>query len=690
MPCCVFSNDRLLLKKANYRSIARNTIIMFCLAVGIKLSAATVIPLNRGWYFNCGYESQSSGKVMVDLPHTWNAADAMFGNTDYYRGMANYSRYITLPPADEGQRVFLRINAAQTVADVYLDNHFISQHKGGYTAFTIELTPYIRTGTKQKLDIRVSNAQTMEIAPICGDFNIWGGLNRGVELLLTDDVCIDPTFYGSSGVFFTQHAVSEKSASLEVKTLLSVRQGNLDNCTVAFSLLDARGKEVLRKEAPAISAETVMNLTLNKPHLWDGINDPYLYTGIVVLKKNGNEIDRREERIGFRYYSVDPDKGFFLNGKPYPIQGANYHEDRAERASAFRPDDFRTDLDLIQEMGCTAVRLSHYPQAKLLHQMMDSRGLIAWAEIPFVNIYVSHPQYRENLKQQLAELIYQNYNHPCILTWGLFNEINPGWMEDPNPMAEELNKLAKQWDSSRHTVGASNQDDRLNGIPDFIAYNRYFGWYGDECQEMGQWIDNEHRKYPERCMGISEYGAGGDVFQQTDSLIHPEPWGQWHPENWQTFYHIENWKLLSARPFLWCKFIWCMFDFSAAGRREGVTFGRNDKGLVTYDRSTKKDAFYFYKANWNKKEKVLHIASKRCRNRTIAQPDIQVFSNCGEVELLVNGESMGKCYPDEVCVATWENVPLKNGENRIEVRASGMTDHCVFEYLPGNAPYSMK
>lgn len=621
-------------------------------AVAMKSAAMKVESLDRGWFFNKGYESQSPEKIKVDLPHTWNASDAMFGNVNYYRGMATYSRLIVVPSSESGKRVFLRVKAAQTVADVYLDNHFIAQHKGGYTAFTIELTPFIRRGEEQKLDIRVSNAQTMEIAPICGDFNIWGGLNRGVELLFTDSACIDPTFYGSSGAFFTQRNVSRQHAGLDMKVLLSGKEADLKDCSVEFSLLDAGRRSIWQQEVEVTGKEAVAKMELSRPHLWDGINDPYLYTGVVVLKKDGKEIDRREEPVGFRFYSVDPEKGFFLNGKPYSIQGVNYHEDRAERASAFRPEDFETDLDLIQEMGCTAVRLSHYPHAQVLHDLMDRRGLIAWAEIPFVNVFVGHPQYRENLKQQLAELIYQYYNHPSILTWGLFNEINPGWLEDPNPMAQELNDLAKQWDDSRLTTGASNQEDALNGIPDLIAFNRYFGWYGSDCKEMGEWIDKEHRMYPQRCMGISEYGAGGDVFQQTDSLVHPEPWGQWHPENWQTYYHIENWRQLAAQPFLWCKFVWCMFDFSAAGRREGTTFGRNDKGLVTYDRRIRKDAFYFYKANWNRKEKVLYIASKRCRNRTDSLTEIQAFSNCGEAELFVNGKSMGKCSPDEVCVVT--------------------------------------
>ena len=450
-------------------------LVLWCVT-GVKLAAMKVESLDRGWFFNRGYESQAADKVTVDLPHTWNAADAMFGNVNYYRGMLTYSRFIVVPSSENFKRVFLRVKAAQTVADVYLDNHFVAQHKGGYTSFTVELTHLIRKGEKQKLDIRVSNAQTMEIAPICGDFNIWGGLNRGVELLYTDDACIDPTFYGSSGVFFTQYNVSEKYAGLEMKALLSGTEMALNDCSIEFSLLDAKHKVVWCKETSVSGKEALVKMELNNPHLWDGVNDPYLYTGVVVLKRGGKEIDRREEHVGFRFYSADPDKGFFLNGKPYSIHGVNYHEDRAERASAFRPEDFESDLNLIQEMGCTAVRLAHYPHAQQLHNLMDRRGLIAWAEIPFVNVFVSHPLYRENLKQQLVELICQYYNHPCILTWGLFNEINPGWLENPNPMTEELNKLAKKWDISRPTTGASNQEDPLNGIPDLIAFNRYFGW----------------------------------------------------------------------------------------------------------------------------------------------------------------------------------------------------------------------
>lgn len=655
--------------------------ILFLISLLVAIGAQGVesIPLNNDWSFHRGFQASLSGILNVNLPHTWNAADGMFGNTDYYRGLCTYSRKLLLSPEDAGKRVFLKIDAAQTVADIFVDHRFVMQHKGGYTAFVAELTDFLIPGKESTLEIRVNNAQTMDIAPICGDFNTYGGLNRGVHLLLTEDVCINPAYYASSGVFFTQSDVSEESALLKIETLLSSRKMGLNDCEVEFQLWD-KNKQVYRTVENEITADNkvMMSMTLKKPHLWNGVEDPYLYKGVVILRKNGKEIDRREEEIGFRYFSADPEKGFFLNGKPYRLNGVNRHEDRSERASAFYNQDHDEDLELIREMGCNAVRLCHYPQAKYVHQQMDRQGLIAWPEIPFVNVYVNNRAFDENLRQQLKELILQNYNHPCILFWGLFNEINSGWLDRPSKMTSELNALAHQLDPSRPTMGASNQDDDFNGFTDLIAFNKYFGWYGNTMEDMGAWIDREHAAHPERKMGISEYGAGACVFQQSDSLKHPEPWGQWHPENWQTYYHIENWKQLQKRDFLWCNFIWCMFDFSAAGRREGSTMGRNDKGLVTYDRKIKKDAFYFYKANWNTKDKFVYIAGRREVNRTQKLVNIQAFSNSGEAELWLNGKNMGKAAPNQVNVLEWNNVLLSDGENTIVVKNKYGIDQCVW------------
>lgn len=654
-------------------------LLLISLLVAIGVQGIEYIPLNKDWSFHRGFQASPAGILKVNLPHTWNAADGMFGNTDYYRGLCTYSRKLLLSTEDAGKRVFLKIDAAQTVADIFVDHRFVMQHKGGYTAFVAELTDYLTPGKESTLEIRVNNAQTMDIAPICGDFNTYGGLNRGVHLLLTEDVCINPAYYASSGVFFTQSGVSEESAFLKIETLLSSGKTVLNDCEVEFQLWD-KNRQVYRTVKNEISADNkvVMSMTLKKPHLWNGVEDPYLYKGVVILRKDGREIDRREEEIGFRYFSVDAEKGFFLNGKPYRLNGVNRHEDRSERASAFYNRDHDEDLELIREMGCNAVRLCHYPQAKYVHQQMDRQGLVAWPEIPFVNVYVNNPAFDENLRQQLKELILQNYNHPCILFWGLFNEINSGWLDRPSKMTSELNALAHELDPSRPTMGASNQDDDFNGFTDLIAFNKYFGWYGSNMEDMGTWIDREHAAHPERKMGISEYGAGACVFQQSDTLKQPEPWGQWHPENWQTYYHIENWKQLQKRDFLWCNFIWCMFDFSAAGRREGSTMGRNDKGLVTYDRKIKKDAFYFYKANWNAKDKFIYIAGRREVNRENKLVNIQAFSNSGEAELWLNGKNMGKVLPNQVNVLEWNNILLSEGENNIVVKNKYGIDQCVW------------
>jgi len=644
-------------------------------AVGIAAQAAGTYSLNRGWRWTRGTElrTMNDGEA-VDLPHTWNAADAMFGNRDYYRGMATYSRMLRVP--EGGSRYYLKVNAAQTVADVFVDNKWVGQHRGGYTAFVIDLTPYVAPGKEHKIDIRVNNSPVCDVAPLSGDFNIFGGLPRGAELIVKGETCIAPDFHASSGVFVTQRDVSAASAAISIAAVV---RGDGPDVEADWCVRDAAGRVVRsgvmrRASAGRYAAET----KLRSPHLWDGRREPYLYTATVKLKRGGVAVDSVSERIGLRKFEVTPDGGAMLNGRSYRLNGVNVHEDRAERASAYQPGDFREDLSLALEMGCNAIRLAHYPHSKAMYDLMDETGMVAWAEIPFVNVFISNPAYAANLREQLTEMVYQYYNHACIQAWGLFNEVNSGWMEPVGDMVAELHALAHELDPSRPTVGASNQNEPFNDTPDWLAFNKYFGWYGDDPADMATWLDAEHAAHPGRTLGISEYGAGGNPGQQQEALEHPEPWGQWHPENWQTHYHIENWRILSARPWVWCNFIWNLADFSVASRREGSTPGRNDKGLVTYDRAVRKDAYYFYKANWNKDVPVLHIAGKRCTDRTEPTVTVQAFSNAGPVELTVNGRNYGAAVPDGVCVAEWRDVSLTPGDNVIEVRGGACVDTCVW------------
>jgi len=662
-------------------------LLFFCLCVWSvqALRAVEVISLDRGWKFHRGYESVGE-ELTVDLPHTWNKGDVMFAGSDYYRGMCIYSRPLSVPASWAGRRVFLRVEAAQTVADVFVNRRFVTQHRGGYTAFVAELTDYLKPGQQNRLQIMVSNAQRMDVAPIDGDFNLPGGLYRGVQLLVTDDdVCIAPDYYASSGVFFTQSEVSEQRARLRMEALLSAKETSLDGCEVEFQLWND-GRQIHTSTVTAFTREgrAVAETLVERPHLWDGVRDPHLYRAVVILRRAGREVDHREEEIGFRYYEADADRGFFLNSRPYRLHGVCRHQDRAERLTALQPCDHDEDLDLIQEMGANAVRLAHYPQDKYVYHQMDRRGLVAWAEIPFVNVYVDSPAYRENLEQQLTELILQYYNHPSILMWGLYNEVSPLWQDNPSDMVARLNDLAHRLDPSRPTVGASAIDADFNGFTDWVDFNKYFGWYGNNVYEMGQWLDREHAAHPERKIGISEYGAGGCVFQQTDSLKQSKPFGPWHPENWQTYYHIENWRQLQARPYLWSTFIWNMFDFAVSRRREGYDMGRNDKGLVTYDRKIRKDAFYFYKANWNTEERFVYLVGKRAVERTQPVTTIQAFSNCGPAELWLNGESLGKATPDEVKVMEWKDVRLREGENRLVLKNKYGEDSCVWRLTVGH------
>lgn len=384
-------------------------------------------------------------------------------------------------------------------------------------------------------------------------------------------------------------------------------------------------------------------------------------------------VDRVTQSLGLRFYRIAPDKGFFLNGKHLPLQGVCRHQDRSEVGNALRPQHHEEDVALMLEMGVNAVRLAHYPQATYFYDLMDKNGIIVWAEIPFVGPggyndkgFVDLPAFRVNGKEQLKELIRQHYNHPSICVWGLFNELTE-LGDNPVEYIKELNVLAHQEDPTRLTTSASNQMGDLNFITDAIAWNRYDGWYGGTPADLGKWLDRMHKDHPEICIAISEYGAGASIYHQQDSLVKTVPTSWWHPENWQTYYHIENWKTISSRPYVWGSFVWNMFDFGAAHRTEGDRPGINDKGLVTFDRKVRKDAFYFYKANWNGEEPMLYLTGKRNTARTQRLQTIIAFTNLSGAELFVNGKSYGKATPDSYAILEWKNVELQPGENEIKV-----------------------
>ena len=653
------------------------SVVLFMLYGMSMFAQRQDILLNNDWNFRFSDQVQKGTEVRVDLPHTWNAQDALSGKIDYKRGIGNYEKNLFIRPEWKGKRLFIRFEGVNNIADVFINRRHIGEHRGGYGAFIFEITGKVEYGKENSILVRVNNGEQLDIMPLVGDFNFYGGIYRDVHLLITDETCISPLDYASPGVRLIQDSVSHRYA--KVRAIVDLSNGSSGNQEVELNVRLLDGQRVVKEGTKNVnlSGNEVMQQELtfeiDQPHLWNGRQDPFLYQAEVTLFRNGQMVDRVTQPLGLRFYRIDSDKGFFLNGKHLPLKGVCRHQDRSEVGNALRPQHHEEDAALMLEMGVNAVRLAHYPQATYFYDLMDKNGIIVWAEIPFVGPggyndkgFVDLPAFRANGKEQLKELIRQHYNHPSICVWGLFNELTE-LGDNPVEYIKELNVLAHQEDTTRPTTSASNQMGDLNFITDAIAWNRYDGWYGGTPADLGKWLDRMHKDHPEICIAISEYGAGASIYHQQDSLVKTVPTSWWHPENWQTYYHIENWKTISSRPYVWGSFVWNMFDFGAAHRTEGDRPGINDKGLVTFDRKVRKDAFYFYKANWNREKPMLYLTGKRNTVRTQRLQTITAFTNLSGAELFVNGKSYGKAIPDSYAILEWKNVELEPGENEIKV-----------------------
>lgn len=653
------------------------SVVLFMLCGMSMFAQRQDILLNNDWNFRFSHQVQKGTEVRVDLPHTWNAQDALSGKIDYKRGIGNYEKNLFIRSEWKGKRLFIRFEGVNNIADVFVNRRHIGEHRGGYGAFIFEITGKVEYGKENSILVRVNNGEQLDIMPLVGDFNFYGGIYRDVHLLIIDETCISPLNYASPGVRLIQDSVSHKYA--KVRAVVDLSNGSSGNREVELNVRLLDGQRVVKEGTKKVNLsgnaamQQEFTFEIDQPHLWNGRQDPFLYQAEVTLSRNGQMVDRVIQPLGLRFYRIDPDKGFFLNGKHLPLQGVCRHQDRSEVGNALRPQHHEEDAALMLEMGVNAVRLAHYPQATYFYDLMDKNGIIVWAEIPFVGPggyndkgFVDLPAFRANGKEQLKELIRQHNNHPSICVWGVFNELTE-LGDNPVEYIKELNVLAHQEDPTRPTTSASNQMGDLNFITDAIAWNRYDGWYGGTPADLGKWLDRMHKDHPEICIAISEYGAGASIYHQQDSLVKTVPTSWWHPENWQTYYHIENWKTISSRPYVWGSFVWNMFDFGAAHRTEGDRPGINDKGLVTFDRKVRKDAFYFYKANWNREEPMLYLTGKRNTVRTQRLQTITAFTNLSGAELFVNGKSYGKAIPDSYAILEWKNVELEPGENEIKV-----------------------
>lgn len=674
-------------------------LIMATLSIYAQTGRKTV-PLNNNWQFYFAYDfTKTVEKQTINIPHTWNAQETLQGVANYNRTSAIYEKTLDILPEWTGKRLFLHFEGVNSVATVLVNNKFLTEHKGGYTAFNVEVTDFVKPG-KNSLTVQVSNAYRLDVLPLHGDFNVYGGVHRPVSLIVTEQNCITPLDYASSGVYISAKKVDEKQAEVEILTKLSLKNNvklQPDSYRVKTTIFNKEGKEVSSSinTIEKGKADIKQNYTINKPILWNGIKNPYLYSVQVQLLQNNQVIDEMVQPLGLRYFSVDAQKGFFLNGKYLDLYGVGRHEDVAGKGSALTNADHDADMALITEMGATAARLTHYPQNSYFYDLADKNGIILWSEIPFVGPggyngtgFVNSPALKEHIKQMFIELIRQNYNHPSICFWGIFNELKLNY-DNPEAFIKELNTIAKQEDPYRLTVLASNLGAKqFNNLTDLMAWNQYFGWYGNRFDEVATWADNTHKTLPNTPIALSEYGAGASPFKHIEELKQPDPGGRFHPEEWQTAFHETHWQLLKQRPFMWGKFIWVLADFGSSIRTEGDADGINDKGLVTYDRTVKKDAFYFYKANWSA-QPVLYIAERKNNQRTIATTKVKVYTNIKTVELWVNGIKQPKTTKNSINIAEWDNVQLTPGKNIIVAKTNvdGKTieDRCEWTLQPKNA-----
>jgi len=609
----------------------------------------------------------------VTLPHTWNAVDGEAGGA-YYRGPAWYRR--SLDWAGGVGRVFLEFDGAALATEVWVNGKAAGRHEGGYARFRIDITPWLHPGANT-LAVRVDNAHRDDVAPLGGDFTVFGGLYRPVRVIETAPLHLELLDHGSPGVSVTTHHLSTAQARLGVVAQVRNDSTHPQALAVAASLRDAQGRVVARQrrmmQLTAGTARSVeLPLTLARPHRWQGVHDPYLYQLSVELHQGSTLQDTRTLPLGLRDIRVDPQRGLLLNGQPYALHGVNYfHPGRPGRGLAVGEAEVDEDLTLLAAMGATGLRLVHFQHPEAVYAQADRLGLLLWTEIPLNAALHDSEAFRANLAQQLRELMRQTGHHAAVAIWGLGNEV---YQADAASRAllVALHRQAKAEDPQRLTAYAhccAADDNALALTADLGAYNRYYGWYAGAMEDIAPWADALHARLPQRALGVSEYGAGAGLLHPQDPPQRPEPGGRRHPESYQARFHEVYGRALRDRPWLWGHFVWVAFDLASAGRHEGDRDGINDKGLVTYDRQVRKDAYFWYQALWSRAPMV-HLTNRRFSPRPAGLVTLRAYTNGTRATLWVDEMPQGEATVVDH-VATWPAVPLAPGRHRIRVR----TDH---------------
>ncbi len=646
-----------------------------------------IINMNDSWKFIKQDEVSAYNKSFddtswetVSVPHTWNAIDGANG-FDFYKGACWYRKELMIDSLQQGNRVYIEFNGSNSITDVCINGHHMGQHRGGYSTFRFDITDVVEFGTVNTVAVKVDNTVVEDVYPQMADFTFYGGMYRDVNLVITNHVHFDLMDYGSQGIYIVQDEVNEEKASLTIKSKITNDLDVEKKVRLWADLFDAEGKVVAyaAKEVVLAAGETQevdMPAVIKNPTLWNGRKNAYMYKANVSLTSFNDTIDEISIPFGVRYFEVDPERGFILNGQPLRLNGVSRHQDRKDMGWAITKKEHKEDMELIKEVGATSIRLAHYQHDQYFYDLCDQEGMVVWAEIPFISIMSKTELEGINAKQQMIELIRQNFNHPSIMFWGVQNEIQIGGNRpEVRKLVRELAELTKKEDPTRLTTQANvmfvPDNDEYNYMTDIIGYNKYYGWYQGEAEDFGPWIDGYHATNPTVPLGISEYGAEGIIEYHTDDAKVKD-----YTEEYHALYHEKVWKIFSERPFLWSTYVWNMFDFGANIRDEGGVKGRNNKGLITYDRKIKKDVFFMYKANWSE-EKVLHITSKRYIDRADDAITLKIYSNCNEVTLYVNGSEVAT-QKGEDKIFIFENVALQPGLNEVRAVSGDVEDTAFF------------
>ena len=616
-----------------------------------------ITKIMKGWEFT----GPDGTTTTVDLPHTWNARDGQDGGNDYWRGTCIYRTHFAAPQFNTAShQVWIQFDGVNASAHVVLNGSPVCNHDGGYSTFRANITELLRD--ENELTVEVDNSKNDRVYPQKADFTFYGGIYRDVSLMVVSKNHFTLDYFGGPGIRITP-TVQGADASVQVTTW---HDGEGE---VSIELLDAAGNTVATGKGPDIT------LTIFNAHLWNGVKDPYLYSCKARLVVNGTVEDETTTRFGVRSFKVDPKKGFFLNGKSYPLHGVSRHQDRLYKGNALSIDDHYEDAQIIKEVGANTIRLAHYQHSQDFYNACDSIGFAVWAEIPFISVFKPGEDAHAHCRREMTELIVQNYNHPSIMFWGISNEILIGGIsQELVERHHDLQKLCKELDPTRSTtiahVSHTPTDGPMHHITDLESYNHYFGWYGGKIEDNGPWLDKFHAEHPDICLGVSEYGCEGIINWHSST-----PQCKDYTEEYQAVYHEYMAQAFEDRPWIWASHVWNMFDFGCAARNEGGVAGRNNKGLVTIDRKTRKDSFYLYQAYWTK-DPMVHINGRRYAQRAGETTEVKVYSNQDCVTLYLNGKEVGTQQAHRVFHFT---VALAEGFNTLLAVAGSAKDSITLE-----------